>query len=139
MRCSLYHRRFYRLSRLWSCGLRSHWCVLHGLLRFNHRRTYRLRRRNWRMLYRLIRLLHRRLLYRLLRTCRLRRLTLVRRLVLVLRRTRRVMLPSNPRGVIDLVDTNFTHAFNIVISIVFRLIVGITRLHSLHWSIAEHR
>ncbi|BCA38715.1 hypothetical protein KATP_12370 [Kluyvera ascorbata] len=120
---------------LWRLGRR---------LRLYHRRSlrllYRLRRRYRRGLCRLMRLLCMRLLYRLWRARRLRRLTLVRRLVLVLRRvTRGFMLPSSPRGVIDLVDTNFTHAFNIVIEVFFRFIIGITRLHSLHWTIAEHR
>ena len=143
--------RVYRLGGLRRNGLLSHvlrWLYRRGLRRlFGDRRAHRLlrllhrlRRRNRRMLSRLMWLLHRRLRYRLLRTRRLRRLTLVGRLVLVLRRvTRCFMLPSNPRGVIDLVDTNFTHAFNIVIEVFFRFIIGITRLHSLHWTIAEHR
>ncbi|GHD89618.1 hypothetical protein GCM10011445_01380 [Pseudocitrobacter faecalis] len=93
-----------------------------------------------RLLYR--RMLDRRLLHaRLLRLrCgwpgwllvahRLLHLTLIRGLVLVRRRLMRcVMLPCNARAVIDLVDSNFSHAFITIIKAIIRLVV-FTRLHA---------
>ncbi|GAL57241.1 hypothetical protein EV102420_07_00600 [Pseudescherichia vulneris NBRC 102420] len=65
----------------------------------------------------------------------------VRRLILVLRRSRNVMLLTRTRGVARFMNTHFTHAFIDVIFgvVIVRLIIVTTRLHAFHWAIAEHR
>jgi hypothetical protein len=80
--------------------------------------------------------------YRLFRTHRLLHLTLVRRLVLVLRRrlTRCFLLPMHAIwGVVNPVNANFTYAFNIVIKVIVLRLFVIARLHTFQWAIAKHR
>jgi hypothetical protein len=85
-------------------------------------------------------MLRRLLPYRLFRTHRLLHLTLVRRLILVLRLTRCFMLPMHAiRGVVDPMNANFTYAFNIVIKVVVLRLFVIARLHTFQWAIAKHR
>ena len=133
--------RFWR-SRLWrSNRLRLRRGGLHRLRcgnRLRLRMRLWLRNRLWLRMRRLDRrLLHARLLRLrcgwpgwLLVAHRLLHLTLIRGLVLVRRRLMRcVMLPCYARGVIDLVDTNFAHAFITIIKAIIRLVV-FTRLHA---------
>ncbi|GLH26665.1 hypothetical protein ENT52713_40610 [Enterobacter sp. 200527-13] len=144
----------------------------HGLW-FNERGRRRLRcrlhvNRLLRLVYRLCRLLWRRLLHRLLLNrlwrsrllmdrllrrlthrlfSRLRRLLArlcrsIRRLILVLRRlTRGFMLPMSRAGrSIDPMNTNFTHAVVVAsVDVIFTVIVITTGLHALQWAIAKHR
>ena len=80
--------------------------------------------------------------YRFFRTHRLLHLTLVRRLVLVLRRrlTRCFLLPMHAIwGVVNPVNANFTYAFNIVIKVIVLRLFVIARLHTFQWAIAKHR
>jgi hypothetical protein len=50
------------------------------------------------------------------------------------------MLPMHAiRGVIDPMNANFTHAFNIVIKVVVLRLFVIARLHTFQWAIAKHR
>ncbi|BCT19990.1 hypothetical protein R2TS_31620 [Enterobacter asburiae] len=124
-------RLLYRLSRL----------LLHGLL---HRLLHRLLlNRLWRsrlLIDRLLRRLAHRFFHRLrrwlARLCRS-----IRRLILVLRRTRRFMLPMACAGrSIDPMNTNFTHAVVIAaVDVIFTVIVVTTGLHALQWAIAKHR
>jgi hypothetical protein len=118
-------RLLYRLSRL----------LLHGLL---HRLL--LNRLGRLLIDRLLRRLAHRLFHRLrrwlARLCRS-----IRRLILVLRRTRRFMLPMACAGrSIDPMNTNFTHAVVIAaVDVIFTVIVVTTGLHALQWAIAKHR
>ena len=104
--------------------------LLHGWLRLLHHL------RLWNLM------LNRLLAYRLFRAHRLLNLTLIRRLILVLRRrlTRSFLLTVHAiRGVVNPVNANFTHAFNIVINVIALRLFVIARLHTFQWAIAKHR
>ncbi|BEU79746.1 hypothetical protein EAG21025_30590 [Enterobacter asburiae] len=120
-------RLLYRLSRLLLYGL------LHRLLL---NRLWRSRLLIDRLLRRLAHRLFHRLRRWLARLCRS-----IRRLILVLRRTRRFMLPMACAGrSIDPMNTNFTHAVVIAaVDVIFTVIVVTTGLHALQWAIAKHR
>ena len=114
---------------------------LHGLCHrlLRRRGIMRLLNRSLRVNRLLMRLL--RCTGRLFRAHRLLRLTLIRRLILVLRRlTRCFMLPMNAvRRMTRPMNPDFTNAFNIVIKVVaFRLFI-VARLHTFQWAIAKHR
>ncbi|BCT15300.1 hypothetical protein R1TS_33280 [Enterobacter cloacae] len=120
-------RLMYRLRRLLLHRL------LHGLLL---NRLWRRRLLIDRLLRRLAHRFFHRLWRWLARLCRS-----IRRLILVLRRTRCFMLPMAYAGrSIDPMNTNFTHAVIVAsIDVIFTVIVVTTGLHALQWAIAKHR